>query len=87
MDEYLIQLSVFNVLGGGGGLLMLQLLRPDFPNLPCLYLTFHLEYPSILSRFCFSQINWQKFEDENEESVEKEDANLKKSLVPLESLP
>ena len=32
----------------------LRLLRPDFPNLPCLYSTFHLEYPSILSRFCFT---------------------------------
>ena len=27
---------------------MLQLLRPDFPNLPCLYSTFHLEYPSFV---------------------------------------
>ena len=27
---------------GGGGLLMLQLLRPDFQNLQCLYSTFHL---------------------------------------------
>ena len=34
-------------------LLMLQLLGPDFPNFPCLYSTFHLEYPSVLSRFCF----------------------------------
>ena len=33
-------------------LLMLRLLRPDFLNLPCLYSTFHLEYPSILSQFC-----------------------------------
>ena len=43
-------------------LLMLQLLRPNFSNLPCLYSTFHLEYPLVLSRFCslwrnhFSQI-------------------------------
>ena len=34
-------------------LLVLQLLRPDSLNLPCLYSTFHLEYPLILSRFCF----------------------------------
>ena len=34
-------------------LLMLQLLRLNFPNLPCLYSTFHLEYPLVLSRFCF----------------------------------
>ena len=26
-----------------------QLLRPDFPNLSCLYSTFNLEYPSLLS--------------------------------------
>ena len=31
---------------------MLHLLRPNFPNLPCLYSTFYLEYPSVLSRFC-----------------------------------
>ena len=31
---------------------VLQLLRPDSSNLPCLYLTFHLEYPWVLSRFC-----------------------------------
>ena len=35
-----------------GNLLMLQLLRPVLPNLPCLYSNFHLEYPSVLSRFC-----------------------------------
>ena len=34
-------------------LLMLQLLRPNSLNLPCLYSTFHLEYPLVLSRFCF----------------------------------
>ena len=36
-----------------GDLLVLQLLRPDSSNLPCLYSTFHLEYPLVLSRFCF----------------------------------
>ena len=35
-------------------LLMLQLLRPNSSNLPCLYSTFHLEYPLVLSRFYFS---------------------------------
>ena len=39
-------------------LLMLQLLRPNSSNLPCLYSTFHLEYPLVLSRFylniCYS---------------------------------
>ena len=35
-------------------LLVLQLLKPDSSNLPCLYSTFHLEYPLVLSRF-FSQ--------------------------------
>ena len=30
---------------------MLQLLRPNSSNLPCLYWTFHLEYPLVLSRF------------------------------------
>ena len=29
--------------------LVLHLLRPDSSNLPCLYLTFHLEYPFVLS--------------------------------------
>ena len=33
-------------------LLMLQLLRPNSSNLPCLYSTFHLGYPLVLSRFC-----------------------------------
>ena len=33
-------------------LLVLQLLRPDSSNLPCLYSTFRLEYPLVLSRFC-----------------------------------
>ena len=36
---------------------MLQLLRPNSLNLPCLYSTFHLEYPLVLSRFCF--VIWQ----------------------------
>ena len=31
-----------------------KLLRPNSSNLPCLYSTFHLEYPLVLSRFCFS---------------------------------
>ena len=35
-----------------GDLLMLQLLRPVVPNLPYLFSTFHLEYPSVLSQFC-----------------------------------
>ena len=35
-------------------LLVLQLLRPDSSNLPCLYSTFHLEYPLVLSRFCYN---------------------------------
>ena len=30
---------------------MLQLLRPVIPNLSWLFLTFHLEYPSVLSIF------------------------------------
>ena len=33
-------------------LLMLQLLRPVLPNLPCLFSTFHLEYISVPTRFC-----------------------------------
>ena len=37
-------------------LLMLQLLRPNSSNLPCLYSTFHLEYPLVLSRFCLIPI-------------------------------
>ena len=38
-------------------LLMLQLLRPNSSNLPCLYSTFHLEYPLVLSRFYFEMLN------------------------------
>ena len=38
-------------------LLMLQLLRPNASNLPCLYSTFDLEYPLVLSRFC-SWLSW-----------------------------
>ena len=38
-------------------LLMLQLLRPNSTNLPCFYSTFHLEYPLVLSRFCFIYFN------------------------------
>ena len=37
-------------------LLMLQLLRPNSSNLPCLYSTFHLEYPLVLSRFYLQHI-------------------------------
>ena len=37
-------------------LLMLKLLRLNSSNLPCLYSTFHLEYPLVLSRFCFVYI-------------------------------
>ena len=33
-------------------LLVLQWLRPDSSNLPCLYSTFRLECPLVLSRFC-----------------------------------
>ena len=36
-------------------LLVLQLLRPDSSNLPCLYSTCHLEYPLVLSRFCLKR--------------------------------
>ena len=35
-------------------LIVLLLFRPDSSNLPCLYSTFHLEYPLVLSRFCFA---------------------------------
>ena len=34
-------------------MLVFQLLRPNCWNLPCLYSTFHLEYPLVLPRFCF----------------------------------
>ena len=37
-------------------LLLLQLLRPNSSNLPCLYSIFHLEYPLVLSRFCLWSI-------------------------------
>ena len=38
-------------------LLMLQLLRPNSSNLPCLYSTFHLEYPLVLSRYCIQPVS------------------------------
>ena len=38
-------------------LLMLQLLRPNSSNLPCLYSTFHFEYPLVHSRFCFLSLS------------------------------
>ena len=34
-------------------------LRPDSPNLSCLYSTFPLEYPLVLSRFCFLLIYYR----------------------------
>ena len=37
-------------------LLVLQLLRPNSSNLPCLYSTFHIEYPLVLSRFCIVKL-------------------------------
>ena len=42
-------------------LLMLQLLRPNSSNLSCLYSTFHLEYPLVLSRFCFIEVSFRFF--------------------------
>ena len=50
-------------------LLVLQLFRPDSSSLPCLYLTFHLEYPLVLSRFCFTHkkftcaLVWKQFKN------------------------
>ena len=41
-------------------LLMLQLLRPNSSNLPCLYSTFHLEYPLVLFRFYIETSLWCK---------------------------
>ena len=46
-------------------LLMLQLLIPNSSNLPCLYSTFHLEYPLVLSRFCL----WLSKTSDAEKSV------------------
>ena len=37
-------------------LLVLQLLRPDSSNLPCLYSNFYLEYPLVISRFYFAML-------------------------------
>ena len=44
-------------------LLMLQLLRPNSSNLPCLYSTLHLEYPLVLSRFYLYPIRVKSNED------------------------
>ena len=38
-----------------GDLLMLQLLRPVFPYMLCLFPIFHPEHLSVLSRFCLLQ--------------------------------
>ena len=35
-------------------------LRPDFSNLPCLFSTFQLEYPSVLSLFYLSSVFMNK---------------------------
>ena len=51
-------------------LLVLQFLRPDSLNLPCLYSTFHLEYPLVLSRFCFlSQLSRKREDIKSHSSV------------------
>ena len=53
------------------GLACVPMLRPDSSNLPCLYSTFYLEYPLVLSRFCFLIprvrffISWNVFLDIN----------------------
>ena len=36
------------------GLANAPIVETKLPNLPCLYSTFHLEYPLVLSRFCFT---------------------------------
>ena len=40
------------LISGSAPLLMLQLLRQVFPNLPCLFSTVYLGYTSVLSLFC-----------------------------------
>ena len=47
----------FRTPGSVPHLLMLQMLRPNSSNLPCLYSTFHHEYPLVLSRFCIIPFN------------------------------
>ena len=42
-------------------LLVFQLWRPDSSNLPCLYSTFHLEYPLVLSWFVFVSFPFNLF--------------------------
>ena len=37
---------------------MFWLSRPVFSELPCLFSTFHLEYTSVLSRFCLTQFQF-----------------------------
>ena len=37
------------------GLAYAQIVETSFPNLPCPFATFHLEYRSVLSRFCFAR--------------------------------
>ena len=38
------------------GLAYAPIVETNFPNLPCLFSTFHLEYTSVLSRFCLKSV-------------------------------
>ena len=51
----------FSTLNISQTLLMLQLLRPVFQNLPCLFSTFHIEYPSVLSLVCLWRNSFNRF--------------------------
>ena len=46
-----------------GDCLVHELLRPDSSNLSCLYSTFHLEFPLVLSRFRLVKIIKKYFQD------------------------
>ena len=64
-------------------LLMLQLLRPNSSNLPCLYSTFHLEYPLVLSRFCFG--SFQSFASSKAKKKEIWLGPMTKPPIPTEN--
>ena len=64
-------------------LLMLQLLRPNSSNLPCLYSTFHFEYPLVLSRFCsiYCPHSLNKVSIERQICLESSKSSLAKSVL------
>ena len=68
--------------------LVLQLLKPDSWNLPCLYSTFHLENPLVLSRFCsiliMTQLHPRDPENRQQNRFSERRFSEKTQLQPVE---